>query len=173
MKAVICTKYGPPEVLKLRDVEKPIPKDNEVLIKVYATSVTSGDTRIRGFKVPLSFWVPARIALGIKSPKINILGAELSGEIESIGKDVKKFKVGDQVFAYPGHHLGGYAEYKCMEEDSAIAIKPSKLTYEEAAAVSFGGNTALHFLNKLISKMVKRYLLWCLWKCGHLCCSAC
>lgn len=148
MKAVICTKYGSPEVLKLRDVEKPVPKDNEVLIKVYATSVTSGDIRIRGFKVPLSFWVPARIALGIKSPKINILGAELSGEIESIGKDVKKFKIGDQVFAYPGHHLGGYAEYKCMEEDSAIAIKPSKLTYEEAAAVSFGGNTALHFLKQ-------------------------
>ncbi len=148
MKAVICTKYGPPEVLKLRDVEKPVPKDNEILIKVYATSVTSGDTRIRGLKVPLSFWVPARIALGIKSPKINILGAELSGEIESIGKDVKKFKIGDQVFAYPGHHLGGYAEYKCMEEDSAIAIKPSKLTFEEAAAVSFGGNTALHFLKQ-------------------------
>ena len=148
MKAVICTKYGPPEVLKLRDVEKPVPKDNEVLIKVHATSVTSGDTRIRGFKVPISFWVPARIALGIKSPKINILGAELSGEIESIGKDIKKFKVGDPVFAYPGHHLGGYAEYKCIKEDSAIAIKPGNLSYEEAAVISFGGNTALHFLKQ-------------------------
>ena len=160
MKAVICTKYGPPEVLKLRDVKKPVPKDNEVLIKVYATSVTSGDTRIRGFKVPISFWVPARIALGIKSPKINILGAELSGEIESIGKDVKKFKVGDQVFAYPGHHLGGYAEYKCMEEDSAIEIKPAKLTYEEAAVVSFGGNTALHFLKQANIKDGQKVLIY-------------
>ena len=124
MKAVVCTKYGPPEVLKLKIVEKPVPKDDEVLIKVHATSVTSGDTRIRSFNVPLSFWLPARIARGLRSPKINILGAELSGEIESVGKDVKKFRVGDQVFAYPGHNLGSYAEYKCMGEDSAIAINP-------------------------------------------------
>jgi NADPH:quinone reductase-like Zn-dependent oxidoreductase len=131
MKAVICTKYGPPEVLKLREVEKPVPKDNEILIKVYATTVTSGDTRIRSFRVPISFWLPARIALGFRSPKINILGAELAGEIESVGKDVKKFKVRDQVFAYPGHHGGGYAEYTCMREDSAIAIKPVNLNMKK------------------------------------------
>jgi len=148
MKAVVCTKYGPPEVLQPREVEKPVPKDNEILIKVHATTVTSGDTRIRGFKVPLSFWLPARIALGFRSPKINILGAELAGEIKSVGKDVKKFKAGDQVFAYPGHHGGGYAEYTCIREDSAVAIKPANLTYEEAAAVSFGGNTALYFLTQ-------------------------
>ena len=148
MKAVICTKYGPPEVLQLREVEKPIPKENEISIKVYATTVTSGDTRIRSFRVPISFWFPARIALGLRSPKINILGAELAGEIKSVGKDVKKFKAGDQVFAYPGHHGGGYAEYTCMGEDSAIAIKPVNLTYEEAAAVPFGGNTALYFLKQ-------------------------
>jgi len=148
MKAVVCTKYGPPEVLQPREVEKPVPKDNEILIKVHATTVTSGDTRIRGFKVPLSFWLPARIALGFRSPKINILGAELAGEIKSVGKDVKKFKAGDQVFAYPGHHGGGYAEYTCIREDSAVAIKPTNLTYEEAAAVSFGGNTALYFLTQ-------------------------
>jgi NADPH:quinone reductase-like Zn-dependent oxidoreductase len=148
MKAVVCTKYGPPDVLKIREVEKPVPRDDEILIKVQATSVTSGDSRIRGFKVPLSFWLPARLALGFRSPKINILGAELSGEIESIGRDVTKFKVGDEIIAYPGHHGGGYAEYTCMGEDSAVAIKPTNLTYEEAAAVPFGGNTALHFLKQ-------------------------
>ena len=160
MKAVVCTKYGPPEVLHLREVEKPVPKDNEVLIKVYATSVTSADTRIRSFRVPLSYWLPARIALGFRSPKINILGAELAGEIESAGKDVKKFKAGDQVFAYPGHHGGGDAEYTCMREDSAIAIKPSNLTYEEAAAVSFGGNTALHFLKQANIKDGQKVLIY-------------
>ena len=148
MKAVVCTKYGPPEVLKIREVEKPVPGDDEILIKVHATSVTSADTRNTGFKVPLSFWLPARLALGFRSPKINILGAELSGEIESVGRDVTKFKVGDEVITYPGHHGGGYAEYTCMGEDSAVAIKPANLTYEEAAAVPFGGNTALHFLKQ-------------------------
>ena len=160
MKAVLCTKYGPPEVLQLREVEKPLPKDNEILIKVHATTVTSADTRIRSFKVPLSFWLPARIALGFRSPKINILGAELAGEIESVGKDVKKFKVCDQVFAYPGHHGGGYAEYTCMKEDSAIAIKPVNLTYEEAAAIPFGGNTALHFLKQANIKDGQKVLIY-------------
>jgi NADPH:quinone reductase-like Zn-dependent oxidoreductase len=160
MKAVVCTKYGPPEVLKVREVIKPVPKDNEILIKVYATSVTSGDTRIRSFRVPLSFWLPARIALGFRSPKINILGAELTGEVESVGKDVKKFKTGDQVFAYPGHHGGGYAEYTCMGEDSAIAIKPANLTYEEAAAVPFGGNTALYFLKQANIKSGQKVLIY-------------
>jgi NADPH:quinone reductase-like Zn-dependent oxidoreductase len=160
MKAVVCTKYGSPEVLQLREVEKPVPKDNEILIKVHATTVTSADTRIRGFKVPLSFWLPARIALGFRSPKINILGAELAGEIESVGKDVKKFKAGDQVFAYPGHHGGGYADYTCMREDSAVAIKPANLTYEEAAAVPFGGNTALHFLKQANIKEGEKVLIY-------------
>ncbi len=160
MKAVICTKYGPPEVLKLKEVEKPVPKDNEVLIKVHATTVTSADIRIRGFRVPLSFWLPARIALGFRSPKINILGAELAGEIESVGKDVKQFKAGDQVFAYPGHHGGGYAEYMCMREDSAVAIKPENLTYDEAAAVPFGGNTALHFLKQANIKDKEKVLIY-------------
>jgi NADPH:quinone reductase-like Zn-dependent oxidoreductase len=160
MKAVICTKYGPPEVLQLREIEKSVPKDNEILIKVYATTVTSGDTRIRSFRVPISFWLPARIALGFSSPKINILGAELAGEIESVGKDVKKFKAGDQVFAYPGHHGGGYAEYTCMREDFAIAIKPANLAYEEAAAVPFGGNTALHFLKQANIKDGQKVLIY-------------
>jgi len=141
-------------------VEKPIPNDNEILIKVHATSVTSGDTRIRGFKVPISFWLPARIALGFKKPKIDILGSEFSGIVESVGKDVKKFKVGDKVFAYPGHLGGGYGEYTCMTEDSAVAIKPGNITYEEAAAISFGGNTALYFLKQANIKEGDKVLIY-------------
>lgn len=160
MKAAVCTKYGPPEVLKIQEVEKPVPKDNEILIKVQATAVTSGDTRVRGFRVPLSFWLFARIALGFRSPKINILGAELAGEIESVGKDVTKFKAGDEVFAYPGHHGGGYAEYACLPGDSALAIKPENLTFEEAAAVSFGGNTALHFLRQANIQKGQKILIY-------------
>jgi NADPH:quinone reductase-like Zn-dependent oxidoreductase len=160
MKAVICTKYGPPEVLQLKDVEKPVPGDNEILIKVYATSVTSGDTRIRSFNVPISFWLPARIALGFKKPKIDILGAELSGVVESVGKDVTKFKAGDKVFAYPGHLGGGYAEYTCIKEDAAVAITPENITFEEAAALAFGGNTALHFLKQANIKEGDKVLIY-------------
>jgi len=148
MKAILCTKYGPPEVLEIKEVEKPAPKDNEVLIKIYAATITSGDSRVRGFRVPLSYWLFARMALGFRGPRKNILGGDLAGEIESVGKDVKRFKKGDQVMAYPGHHGGGYAEYICLSEDAAVAVKPGNLTYEEAAAVPFGGNTALHFIKQ-------------------------
>jgi NADPH:quinone reductase-like Zn-dependent oxidoreductase len=148
MKAVVCTKYGPTKVLQIKEVEKPVPKDDEILVKVHATTVTSGDTRVRDFRVSLSFWLMARIALGFRGPRKNILGADLAGEVESVGRDVKNFKEGDQVFAYPGHWGGAYAEYICLAEDTAVAVKPVNLTYEEASAVPFGGNTALHFLKQ-------------------------
>ena len=148
MKAVVCTKYGSPDVLQLEEVEKPTPKDNEVLVEVFATTVTSGDSRMRSFTVPLSYWLLARIALGLRKPKKPIFGSELAGEIESVGKDVKLFKKGDPIFAYLGHNVGAYAEYLCMPENGCLAIKPANVTFEEAAAIPFGGNTALHFLRK-------------------------
>jgi len=148
MKAIVYKKYGPPDVLKLEEVEKPTPRDNEVLVKIYATTVSAADFRSRSFTVPRAFWLPARISLGFRKPKKAILGAELAGEIESVGRDVKLFKKGDQVFAATLISYGAYAEYKCLPEDAAISIKPSNLTYEEAAALPIGARTALHYLRK-------------------------
>ena len=148
MKAVICTKYGAPDVLKMVEVEKPTPKDNEVLIKNYATTVTVADCRVRGFDVPASFWLPARLALGLSKPRKSVLGGELSGVIENIGKNVTKFKVGDKVFAFMSQKFGAYAEYVCIEENDRTVLNPINLNFEQSAALSFGGTTALHFLKK-------------------------
>ncbi|NOR14799.1 MAG: zinc-binding dehydrogenase [Candidatus Aminicenantes bacterium] len=149
MKAAICTKYGPPEVLQLREVEKPTPKDNEVLIKIYASPVSSGDVRIRSFKnIPPLPWLPFRLAMGLIKPRKKILGFALAGKADSVGKDVKLFKEGDQVFGSAGFGMGAHAEYICLPEEKLVAIKPADMTYEEAAAIPFGGFTALYFLRK-------------------------
>ena len=148
MKAVITTKYGPPEVLEIQEVEKPAPKDNEVLIKTYGATVTAGDCEIRRFDFPLWLWLLARLGFGIRGPRQKILGQELSGEVEEVGNDVTRFKTGDKVFASTGWNLGAYAEYICLPEDGVIAIKPGNISYEEAAAIPTGGLTALHFLRK-------------------------
>jgi NADPH:quinone reductase-like Zn-dependent oxidoreductase len=161
MKAIICTKYGPPEVLQLKEVEKPIPKDNEVLVKVYATAVTSGDCRMRSFNVPLMQWLPARLILGLKKPRNPILGLWLAGEIETAGKAVKKFKKGDRVYARtPDLKFGAYAEYACLSENGFIALIPSNLNYAEAVAFPFGGFTALYFLKKAKIQRGKKVLVY-------------
>ena len=146
MKAIVYTKYGPPDVLQLKEVEKPVPRDSEVLIKVHATAVTAADYRIRSFKVPVGFWLPARLGLGLLGPRKTILGIDLAGEIEAVGKNVKLFKEGDQVFGIDGSGLGAYAEYVCRSEEGALALKPANMTYVEAAAVPHGALSALFFL---------------------------
>ncbi len=154
MKAIVWTKYGPPDVLELREVEKPAPKDNEVLIRIHATTVTAGDCELRSLKFPIYLSLPMRLWRGFLKPRENsILGTELAGEIDVVGKDVKRFKEGDQVFGSAGMAFGANAEYLCLPEEpgemeGGVAIKPANMTFEEAATVPFGGREALHFLRK-------------------------
>jgi len=145
MKATVYQKYGSPDVLQLKEVEEPTARDNELLIRIHATTVTSGDCRARSLHVPAGFGLISRLIFGVSRPRQPILGSELAGVVESVGKDVSKFKVDDQVFAFSGVRMGCHAEYKCMPEDGAVALKPPNLTYDEAAALSFGGTTALGF----------------------------
>ena len=149
MKAIVASKYGGPEFLQLKEIEKPTPKDNEALIKVRATTVTAADFRMRSFTVPAPLWIPARLALGITKPRQPIFGSELSGEVEAVGKNVTRFKVGDQVFASTlTENFGAYAEYKCLPENAMMTIKPANVSFKEAAALPIGATTALRMLRK-------------------------
>ncbi|CAB5159624.1 Alcohol dehydrogenase, zinc containing (EC [Olavius algarvensis associated proteobacterium Delta 3] len=149
MKAIVYTKYGPPDVLHLKEVEKPIPKDDEVLIKVHAAEATKADCEMRSFNFQVKwFWLPLRIALGLIKPKKQILGVYFSGEVESVGKDVSKFKEGDQVFGAARLRMGAYGEYVCLPASYTLVPKPYNVGFEEAAAVPLGGLNALHFLRK-------------------------
>jgi NADPH:quinone reductase-like Zn-dependent oxidoreductase len=169
MKAVICTKYGPPEVLQIWELSKPVPKDNEVLIKIHATTCHIGDTRIRGFRVPAWQWIPSRLYLGVTRPKRPVLGMELAGEVEEAGKSVTLYKKGDRVFAFAGFGFGAYAEYICLPEKAGdkdyqkkglVALKPANLTYEQAATVPAGGMTAFSIIRKLNIKKGQKVLIY-------------
>ena len=151
MRAIVCTRYGPPDVLRLRQVPKPVPKDDEVLIRIRATTAATADCELRRFDFAPWIWLPMRLGFGISRPRRKVLGQELAGDVESVGKDVRSFAVGDRVFGTTGIGLGAYAEYICLRENpqtGAIATMPAKLGYEEAAAVPYGGGEALEFLRK-------------------------
>ncbi|MFX1376809.1 MAG: NAD(P)-dependent alcohol dehydrogenase [Promethearchaeota archaeon] len=163
MKAIVYERYGPPEVLKMREVEKPTPGDNEVLIKIHATSVTIGDVIVRSGKHPTSKFqtVMLHLMLGFRKPKKGILGMELAGEIEAVGKDVSIFKKGDHVFASNEMKFGGYAEYKCLPEDGVLVLKPQNISFEEAAAgYASGGITALTVLRKADIQSGQKVLIY-------------
>ena len=162
MRAIACTGYGPPDVLELRDVPKPVPKDNEVLVRIRATTVSAADCELRRFDFAPWIWVPIRLAFGIRRPRQPVLGQELAGDIESVGKDVRSFGTGDRVFAATGIGLGAHAEYICLRENpktGAIATMPANLGYEEAAAVPYGGGEALEFLRKANVRSGQRVLV--------------
>ena len=165
MKAIVWTKYGPPDGLQLKEVEKPLPKDDQILVKIHATSITAGDCEMRRLELPLGLSFPVRIYAGLLKPKrIPILGQELAGEVEEVGANVKSYKVGDQVFGTTGFGFGAYAEYICLPENpddaqGTLAPKPTKLTYEEASAVPTAGFEALHFVRKANIQPGKKVLI--------------
>ncbi|MCB0585096.1 MAG: alcohol dehydrogenase catalytic domain-containing protein, partial [Phaeodactylibacter sp.] len=156
MKAIELSQYGPPEVLQIKEVEKPVPKDNEVLIRVHATTVNFGDLIARNFKavtprnfnMPGLFWFFAKMYFGFNKPNVKRLGSEFSGVVESTGKAVTAYKPGDPVFGYPGQPMGAYAEYLCMPESGVLAPKPANMSHEEAAASAYGNIMALYLLRE-------------------------
>ncbi|WP_088066435.1 NAD(P)-dependent alcohol dehydrogenase [Gottfriedia luciferensis] len=160
MKAIICTKYGPPEVLQLKEVEKPTINDDEVLIKIYSATVTAGDVKIRSSDFPFMYWLPSRLIFGLTKPRNKIPGSEFAGEIVSIGKNVKKFSKGDQVFGFSGMGFGSNAEYISLPEEGIILKKPINMSFEQAAAVPVGAITALHFLRKGIIQNGQKVLIY-------------
>jgi NADPH:quinone reductase-like Zn-dependent oxidoreductase len=147
MKAIVHTGYGSPDELQLREVEKPVPKEDEVLIKVHATTVTTTDCNVRNLTfLPPLLRLPMRMQFGLRKPNIEILGVDLAGDVEAVGKDVTRFRIGDQVFGSPEPAHGAHAEYICIPEDGVLAVKPTNMTYEEAASVTLAGHTALYFI---------------------------
>lgn len=148
MKAIIWTKYGPPDVLQLQEVDKPLPGDKQVLIRVHVTTVTAGDCELRRFQINPMFWLPLRLALGIFKPRKKILGQELAGVVEAVGKEVKDFRPGDRVLAASGFHFGAYAEYACLPESHLISPLPEGMSFEQGATIPTGGLNGLHFVRK-------------------------
>lgn len=148
MKAIICEKYGPPYVLQLKEVPKPVPRDNEILIKVFASTVSSGDARIRSFNIPPLPWLPFRLAVGLTKPRKKILGSAVAGIVEAVGKEITSFKPGDPVFGSTEMDMGAHAEHVIMKEKGVLVAKSEKISFEEAAALPFGGFTSLYFLRK-------------------------
>jgi NADPH:quinone reductase-like Zn-dependent oxidoreductase len=167
MKAILYTEYGPPQVLRLKDVRKPAPRDNEILVRVRATPVSFGDMLVRDLKavspakfhMPFLFWLIAKIYFGFRRPRIAVLGSEFAGEIETVGKSVRRFRPGDAVFGYVGQRMGAYAEYLCMPESGVIAKKPANMSYEEAAAVPYGALMALSLCKKVELRPGHRVLI--------------
>ncbi len=160
MKAIVYTKYGSADVLQLKEVDKPVPRDDEILIKVHAAEVTKADCELRSFKFAVNwFWLPLRIAMGIKKPKRQVLGGYFAGEVEAVGKDVSKFNRGDQVFGTTNLRFGAYGEFLCLPASYTIVPKPDNMSFEEAAAVPLGGLNALHFLRKANIKSGEKVLV--------------
>ena len=160
MKAVICTAYGPPDVLKLQEVEQPVPKESDLLIQVYASAVHSGDRRLRALDVPAAGKLPMRLVVGWNAPRQPILGVVLAGEVVATGSRVQHFKVGDRVYALTGMRFGGYAEYACIKENKCVQQMPRNASFAEAASLPFGGTTVLHFFRKLNLEQAKTILIY-------------
>ncbi len=160
MKAVLCTEYGPPEVLQLKELKKPTPGKNEICIEVFATSVTASDCIIRGFKVSGKYRILMGLVIGFKKPRKSIIGMVFAGEVESVGNNVKSLKKGDQVFGFDRFGFGAYAEYKCIPEESLLVKKAANMNYEEAAAIPYGGLLALYYLKKTCIRRGQKVLIY-------------